>query len=115
MWILTPIGFFSIVEKSWDRDPGTLTVRARVREDLDALRERFLPELGAVAEDERADYRYRAQAPRKAVADAMRRLVGSIDYDNFKDEVAKRQGSKRAQLYHAVWDVLYRLQSRPRR
>lgn len=111
MWLLTPIGFFSIVRKPWDGDGDTLTVRARVREDLDALRERFLPELGEIADDPKADYRYRAQAPREAVADAARRLAASIDYDNFKDEVAARQGAKRAHLYHDVWSVLYRLQS----
>jgi hypothetical protein len=30
MWLMTPIGFFSIVEKAYDRYDGTLTVRARV-------------------------------------------------------------------------------------
>lgn len=40
-------------------------------------------------------------------------LVERLDYSNFKSEVAKRQGHKRASLYHQVWDVLYQLQTDP--
>lgn len=29
MWLMTTIGFFSIVEKPWDREHQTVTVRAR--------------------------------------------------------------------------------------
>ena len=35
MWLLTPTGFFSIVRKPQDAAAGTLTVRSRVRADLD--------------------------------------------------------------------------------
>jgi hypothetical protein len=35
MWLLTPFGFFSVVNKPGDPH---LTVRSRVRADLDALR-----------------------------------------------------------------------------
>ena len=42
----------------------------------------------------------------------MVRLVDRLDYSNFKNEVANRQGSTRAALYHDVWDVLYRLQAK---
>lgn len=38
------------------------------------------------------------------------RLVEDVDYDNFKNAVAKRQGRTRSDLYHDVWSVLYRLQ-----
>lgn len=110
MWLLTTTGFYSIVEKPWDRPTGTLTIRARVAKDLDALRLQ-LPELGPIAEDPKADYRFRAQAPRAAVARVMARLAESLDYDNFKDAVALRQGHARAHLYHDVWEVLSRLTS----
>ena len=46
MWLLTPIGFFSIVQKPDDTTRNTLTVRARVRQDLESLRLRYLPGLG---------------------------------------------------------------------
>ena len=34
-----------------------------------------------------------------------------IDYDNFKNEVAKKQGTHRAAAYGKVWDVLCKLQT----
>ena len=112
MWLITPLGFFSIVEKPSDRAAGTLTVRARVREDLEALRDTWLPALGQVHESANTDYRFRAVAARDTVSEAMTKLVASIDYANFKDEVAKRQGRDRESLYHDVWSVLLRLQRR---
>ena len=113
MWLLTPHGFFSVVEKPDDAARGSLTVRARVRSDLDSLRSAVLPELEPIEESESTDYRYRARAPRAAVAAAMARLVETLDYSNFKSAVADRQGAQRAKLYHDVWDVLYRMQSNP--
>lgn len=113
MWLLTPHGFFSVVEKPGDAAHGSLTVRARVRSDLASLRAAVLPEMGPIEESESTDYRYRARVPRAAVAAAMARLVETLDYSNFKNAVADRQGSKRAKLYHDVWDVLYRMQSDP--
>ncbi|MFM1885171.1 MAG: hypothetical protein RL026_328 [Pseudomonadota bacterium] len=110
MWLLTPTGFFSIVCKPGDAADGMLTVRARVRSDLEQLKAGFLPELGEILESRNTDYRFRARAPRDAVAVAMVRLVQQLDYSNFKDEVARRQGTTRAHRYHKVWDVLYGLQ-----
>ena len=112
MWLITPIGFFSIVQKPDDRQSDTLTVRARVASDLDALREHYLPELGPIAADRGTDYRFRAVAPRLAVAEAMRRLVHDLDYSNFKNTVAEQQGYQRAATYHKVWDALYTLQEK---
>jgi hypothetical protein len=111
MWLITTTGFYSIVEKIWDRAAGTLTVRARAKADLEALRSAGLPELGDIKEDPNADYRFRAQAPRPAVIRAVAAQVEALDYDNFKSAVARRQGSARVHLYHCVWDVLYRIQS----
>lgn len=113
MWLITPIGFFSIVQKPEDKRRGTLTVRARMRGDLVTLRQHYLPGLGPVQESHDSDYRFRAVAPREDVSAAMSRLVESLDYSNFKSEVAKKQGHKRAGLYHQVWDVLYQLQTDP--
>ncbi len=110
MWIITPIGFFSIVQKPADRAANTLTIRARVAADLDALRRTVLPLLGSITESSYNDYRFRATAPRQAAARAMSALMASICYDNFKDEVARVQGNDRADLYHAVWSRLNVLQ-----
>lgn len=110
MWIITPFGFFSVVEKPADVRNDTLTVRARVAADLEALRAAVLPQLGPCQESTHTDYRFRASAPREAVVRAMAALAESICYDNFKDEVARVQGADRADLYHVVWSKLYRLQ-----
>jgi len=110
MWLFATSGFYSIVEKPWDRDTGTLTVRARVASDLDRLRAGPLPQLGPTVEDKDADYRFRAQAPREAVALAAAKLVRDLDYDNFKSAVGRRQGSKREHIYHGVWSAANMLQ-----
>ena len=106
MWLFTPFGYFSIVEKPQDRGQETLTVRARFAGDLDALKARHLPELSAIAFSNDNDYAYRAQAPRAAVARAMGEIVLALDYTNFKNEVTRVQGHERHNLYSRVWSVL---------
>jgi hypothetical protein len=109
MWLITPLGFFSIVRKP-DDTSETFTIRARVKSDLEALRQRCLPGLGGIEENAGTDYRYRAKAPRHEVATALAQMVQGIDYENFKNEVADKQGLSRAAVYGNVWQVLYRLQ-----
>lgn len=111
MWLITAIGFFSIVQKSTDKANNTLTVRARVRKDLEALRQHYLPGLGDIQESSANDYRFRATAPRTEVAHAMFDMAEALNYNNFKAEVAKMQGHKRASLYHDVWENLCQLQT----
>jgi ADP-ribose pyrophosphatase YjhB (NUDIX family) len=108
MWLITTRGFFSIVEKPGDAAEAMLTIRARVRADLEALRE-VLPTLGAISDEGGTDYPFRARAPRQAVAAAMAELVGMIDYANFKNAVADRQGHARAATYGEVWSTLHTL------
>jgi len=88
-------------------------VRSRVRCDLTVLKQHFLPSLGPIQESHDTDYRFRAVAPQSDVSAAMARMVDGLDYSNFKSEVGKKQGHKRASLYHQVWDVLYHLQADP--
>lgn len=113
MWLITPIGFFSIVQKSDDKATDTLTIRARVRSDLVALQELYLPGLGAIQESTDTDYRYRAKAPRNEVAAAVAHAIRGLDYSNFKSTVSETQGKKRSNLYHKAWDVLHTLQIGP--
>lgn len=110
MWLITNFGFFSIVEKPDDRARGKLTIRARVRSDLECLRDRYLPSMGAISESSGSDYRFRAIADRQSVATAMQQAIADIDYANFKNAVAVEQGWQRADKYHDVWAVLYGLQ-----
>jgi 8-oxo-dGTP pyrophosphatase MutT (NUDIX family) len=113
MWLITPIGFFSIVEKPTDKRHDMLTVRARVRSDLVGLKQTTCPTLGRISESADTDYRYRATAKRSDVARALAQMIEQLGYSNFKSEVSARQGAARAHLYHDVWEVLHRIQDDP--
>lgn len=105
MWLMTPSGFFSIVEKPADRGQGTLTIRARDGADLDRLRLE-MPELSPTIRGG-TDYPARATAPRAAIGDALARFVeDDLDYSNFKSAVAARMGNGRAHVYSDVWHAL---------
>ena len=106
---MTPLGFFSIVRKPDDVGRGTLTVRARVKSDLEALG-KYLPSLSEILENAGTDYRYRSKAPDSDVASALAKMVQNLDYDNFKDEVGKKQDKDRVKIYARVWSVLNELQ-----
>lgn len=112
MWLITKYGFFSVVQKAGSAK-DELTVRSRVRADLESLKLKYLPELGTITESPSTDYRYRAKAKRSDVMAALVKAVGDIDYSNFKDEVAKVQGKSRAHVYGEIWHTLYKLQTTP--
>jgi hypothetical protein len=109
MWIMTTTGFYSVVQKAEDVANGTVSVRARVRADLDGLRA-YLPSMGDIIETDDSDYRYRVIAPHEAFAAAVAAMASDIDYDNFKSVVAERQGEDRANVYGNVWAALLTLQ-----
>jgi hypothetical protein len=48
MWLLTNLGFFSIVQKSDDKSAGSLTIRSRVKSDLENLQLLDIKRLGVV-------------------------------------------------------------------
>ena len=106
MWLFTSQGFYSVVAHR--EDPGTLIVRARTREDIEALREQ-IPSIEPF-EHSGADYRHRALVTRAEWIAAVAQLTASIAYDNFKSEVASEQGYERARLYGHVWGELLGLQ-----
>lgn len=110
MWLITPIGFFSAVQKS-----GTdhLTVRARVAADLDALRALYLPTLSPTQAGGGTDYPYRATCSHEAWGEALRQMALALDYDNVKSRVSATQGSARAHIYEKVWHELHGLSSLP--
>jgi hypothetical protein len=107
MWLITNFGVFSVVQKPGDRDQ--LTVRARVRDDLDRLRATFLPTLSKTIEGGGTDYPYRAQAAASAVAEAFGKAVQGIDYSNFKNEATAKLGTARGKIYGRVWAALFDL------
>ena len=108
MWLITNFGFFSIVQKKGDTD---LTVRSRVRGDLETLRKKYLVGLGEITKSDVTDYRYRARVSHAELAKAMGKIVRDITYDNFKNCIAEKQGSRRAHIYHKVWEDLIALEA----
>jgi hypothetical protein len=106
MWLFTTNGFLSVVRDA--DDPDRLVVRGRVREDLEA----FCEDTGAPApvETPGRDYRWRTWVSPATFATHLADQAGRIDYPNFKDAVASRQGHERAHRYHDVWQVMYDLQ-----
>ena len=106
MWLITTIGFFSVVRKPGETD---LTVRARARSDLEELRKVYLPTLGPTEAGSGTDYPYRARVSSEALAATVARMVEDIDYANFKDEVGAQQGPERAHIYGEIWSTLHKL------
>ena len=111
MWLFTTQGFYSVVE---DReDSNRVLVRARAKEDLEALK-RQIPDLQiqeTLGPDH--DYGWRAFVTRDQWCEAVAQLAGEIDYDNFKNAVADRQGHDRADLYMPVWNSRAGSRTRP--
>ena len=108
MWLFTTDGFFSAVAHR--DDPDTVLVRSRVRED--ALRLQAAVSQGEVTETPDADYRYRVLLPRETWSAYLAAAGDTIDYPNFKNAVAARQGADRARVYAHVWSVMFELQQR---
>ena len=107
MWLMTAFGFFSIIQKT--PADTLLTIRAPVKNDLEALRERYLPTLSDIAEDPETEYKFRAKASREEVAQALSRIATDIDYASFKDRTKEMRGSSAARIYGGVWEVLWEL------
>jgi hypothetical protein len=101
MWLCLPDAFLSIVHKECADDE--LLVRARRRGDI----ERVFPHAKVVV-NRNTDYMFRARVKRTDVADALMTQAATIDYPNFKNEVADDDLHN---AYSAIWNVMYRLQN----
>lgn len=113
MWVMTPRGFYSAVQKRDDRAEGMVTVRARNKGDIDRLSD--LIDAKPYKQKGYSDYPWRLRCPRETWMAAVTVMAGEIDYANFKDEVKRVQGAARAGVYSRVWGVLLSLEQRPRR
>lgn len=110
MWVMSTRGFYSAVQKREDQEAGLITVRARVRADLVRLNE-ILPQKRRIyRETFFTDYEWRMRLPKDEWAFAVEFMASEIDYDNFKDEVKRLQGSERSWVYSDVWQALLRLE-----
>lgn len=100
MWIFCNSGFFSVVRK--DPSDEMLTVRARVRKDL----ERFVKEANTfspIKEHVGTDYPYRVQVYPEVFAFWLSNKGANINYGNFKSAVSRTSGRTRVRVYHRVW------------
>jgi len=70
MWITTRLGVFSIVFKPADLAADSLTVRARARNHLEALRDRYIPDL-RIVESAGRDHGFRSRVHRQQLATAI--------------------------------------------
>ena len=102
MWIFLPESFISVVQKPGDTD--TLTVRARIKGDIESV----FPE-ACVEADKGTDYKYRARVSRQAVAQVLHDQVMDLNWGTFKGEVKDR---KRHDAYMNVWRAMYAVQDR---
>ena len=104
MWLMTTRGFYSVVEHRDDAD--RLLVRARTREDIEALADLVGSEpvwLGT------ADYAWRVETTRDEWQAAMQVLVGEITYPNFKSAV---HDPEHHDAYMRVWSAMLALDDR---
>lgn len=116
MWVFTPFGFVSVVAHR-DRE-GFLVVRGRVEADVRAFRDRVShrlhqkDECSDVVSTPGADYPFRFECSRRMLSWALAQFVEEdLDYDNFKNEVARVQGRARAHAYCDVWGVMRELEA----
>jgi hypothetical protein len=104
MWMMTKIGFYSIVEKP----TGTIQIRSRSDRDLQLLIDRFFPNEPDIITTLNSDYRYRIIITKDTWMKMAPFIFGMVDYPNFKNEVYK-DNPMRATLYHQVWHLLSRI------
>lgn len=104
MWIATTRGFYSIVQNY--HNPTKLLVRARLKGDLERLKE-IAPTLSKVEETRGRDYRWRAEIDRAGYALLLTRLASEIAYGNFKEEAGKKLSRRHHDGYAAIWTDMY--------
>ncbi len=106
MWIASKLGWFSIVEK----EKGQFHVRARVRKDLENLIKASRI-VSMIQEWPGADYRYRVIVNRKHLHQIYGALESSVDYRNFKSEIAVTPDQcDKLGAYHTIWAQMAALQ-----
>ena len=126
MWMITEKGFISAVAYNEKKDPNAgkmsrrrkkllksrpILARARVKEDLEQLRE-FFPKL-VIEDNKSADYEFRALVPREAFMEWAASYAGKIDYDSHFKEVARDRSPAATGRYNAmmaVWTAMSKLQ-----
>lgn len=116
MWLFTEDGFFSAVLEERGKHAGRIAIRARCRDDLVRLVEKYggdMPNATAISETPKnvvADYRYRIWLPRGEFALVCAEVALAVEYGNFKSRVAQVLGPDREKPLHEIWSVMAELQ-----
>jgi len=106
MWMVTPLGAFSIRCTPEDSANGTLTVEARTRSDLEALAAAVLPSACPIVEVIARTRGYMTRSGRGEVALALATLALDLDYDDFVEVFTDQQGSDRSAVTEPLWQVI---------
>jgi hypothetical protein len=102
MWVFTTTGFVSAVYKD-----GALQVRARDRRSLTPLAKQTGAEIITTP---LADYPYRIAITNEQFAGWVNQQALSIDYKNFKSEVADTRGYGFAKPLNKVWSAMHEVE-----
>ena len=102
MWVFTTSGFVSAVYKD-----GALQVRARDRKSLQALSKETA---AAIIATPLADYPYRIAITNEQFSKWLSQQVMSVDYKNFKSEVADTRGYGFAKPLNKVWSAMHEVE-----
>jgi UDP-3-O-acyl-N-acetylglucosamine deacetylase len=102
MWVFTTTGFLSAVYKD-----GALQVRARDRKSLEALSKETA---AAIIATPFADYPYRIAITNEQFSKWLSQEVMSVDYKNFKSEIADTRGYGFAKPLNKVWSVMHEVE-----
>ena len=119
--MFTKYGFYSIAQAD-ARVGGSgddLMVRARMREHLEAIQNRFPGMIGKlkIIEISEADYGYRLVVRRSIWAQIASELTMEQTWSNFKNEVASNPDNIRSGYegaLHRIWTIMYGLQPQPK-
>jgi len=102
MWIFMSDAMLSIVQKSEDKERGSLTVRARGPGEIESV----FPE-AQVIELRNCDYRFRAVIARETVAKTVFSRLMTLEYDNFKNSIKDEDLESAC---HDVWSIMFQYQ-----
>ena len=110
MWLMTKIGFFSIVKKGNEFGKDTWTIRSRSKQDMENLK-KFAWLNGEVLTTPEGDYHYRIIINVEELKDIFDKLPESIDYPNFKRMIhANPEQEDKYPFYKGCWEKLWTYQ-----
>jgi len=105
MWIFTETGFVSAVRNT--EQEGKYSVRARDKESLAGLIQTTGAELIVTSD---TDYPYRIIISPEEFVRWISEQAATIDYPNFKSQVAKTRGYEYTEALHDVWFAMLKTQ-----